>query len=188
MSKVGKKPIDILKGVDVTISGNSVTVKGSKATFTKEVPRGLTATVADNTITLTLTNPDEKMSGKRQKQIYALWGLYRALIANMIKGAADGFEKKLEFEGVGYKAAVKGSDLELNLGYSHPITIPAPAGITFKVEKNVITVEGADKELVGHVAANIRSKRLPEPYQGSGIRYAGEHIRRKAGKKAGAGA
>lgn len=188
MSKVGKKPIEISKGVDVQIKESLVTVKGSKGEFSRKLPTGIVASIADGFLKVELKSPEERISGKRKKELFALWGLYRALIANMIQGVSEGFEKKLEFEGVGYKANVKGNDLELNLGYSHPITVKAPEGISFKVEKNSITVSGSDKELVGHVAAEIRSKRLPEPYQGSGIRYSGEHIQRKAGKKAGAGA
>ena len=113
----------------------------------------------------------------------AIWGLSRALISNMIQGVVQGFEKNLEFEGVGYKANVKGEDLELNLGYSHPISMKIPTGLVVKVEKSVIKISGIDNELIGHFAADIKSKRLPEPYKGSGIRYAGEVIRRKAGKK-----
>ena len=125
----------------------------------------------------------EKESGA-EKESVALWGLTRALIANMTKGVTDGFETILEFQGVGYKAAVKGNDLELSLGYSHPVTVTAPEGVSFKVEKNVIRVSGFDKELVGETAAKIRTKRKPEPYKGSGIKYNDEVIIKKAGKKA----
>lgn len=188
MSKVGKKPIDIVSGVDVNINESSITVRGPKGSATREIPRDLNIKIDNNQIVITLSADEASISGKRKKELSAIWGLYRSLIENMIKGGSQGFEKVLEFEGVGYKASLKGNDLELNLGYSHPITVKAPEGITFKVEKSSITVMGSDKELVGHVAANIRSKRLPEPYQGSGIRYAGEHIARKSGKKAASGA
>ncbi|OGM95948.1 MAG: 50S ribosomal protein L6 [Candidatus Yanofskybacteria bacterium RIFCSPHIGHO2_02_FULL_38_22b] len=180
MSKIGKKPIQVPKGVEVKINGNSVALKGSKGELKKDF---------DQTIDISMNGDEIVLKLKKEtkdKKILALWGLTRSLIANMIIGVAEGFEKGLEFEGVGYKANVKGNDLELNLGYSHPITIKASSGISFKVEKNTIKVMGIDKELVGHVAALIRSKRLPEPYQGSGIKYKGEIIRRKAGKKAAA--
>ena len=178
MSKIGKKPISVPKGVDVKISGDLVSVKGPKGELSKKIDAGLSISVTDGYISIDLKNKNNAGEGT------AMWGLTRALIGNMVKGVTDGFEKVLEFEGVGYKANVKGEGLELNLGYSHPITVKAPAGISFKVEKNVIKVAGIDKELVGHVAAEIKSKRLPEPYKGSGIRYQGEVIRRKAGKKA----
>jgi large subunit ribosomal protein L6 len=174
MSKVGKKPIDIPGGVDVKIDGVSVSIKGPKGELKKNFDRALKISVADGKILVDTKNVDKK----------AVWGLTRALLGNMVKGVTSGFEKNLEFEGVGYKAAVKGEDLELSLGYSHPVHVKAPAGISFKVEKNVIRVSGIDKELVGHAAAEIKSKRLPEPYKGKGIRYQGEVIRRKAGKKA----
>ena len=180
MSKIGKKPIQVPKGVEVKINGNSVALKGSKGELKKDF---------DQTIDISMNGDEIVLKLKKEtkdKKILALWGLTRSLIANMIIGVAEGFEKGLEFEGVGYKANVKGNDLELNLGYSHPITIKASSGISLKVEKNTIKVMGIDKELVGHVAALIRSKRLPEPYQGSGIKYKGEIIRRKAGKKAAA--
>ncbi|MDP3697426.1 MAG: 50S ribosomal protein L6 [Candidatus Taylorbacteria bacterium] len=178
MSKIGKKPIPIPKGVEVKINGNSVSVKGPKGELKKHF---------DDSILISLDNDQAVLSLKDQNagsQKAPLWGLTRALMANMIKGVTNGFEKNLEFEGVGYKVNIKGSDLELNLGYSHPILIKIPAGITIKVEKNIIKVGGVDNELIGHVAAEIKSKRPPEPYKGKGIKYAGEVIRRKAGKKA----
>lgn len=185
MSKIGKKPIPILKGIEVKVSGNLVSVKGPKGELKKHF---------DDSILISLDNDRAVLSLKDKNagnQKAPLWGLTRALMANMIKGVTDGFEKNLEFEGVGYKANVKpaspaggGDNLELSLGYSHPVQVNAPAGITLKVEKNVIKISGIDKELVGQVAAEIKSKRLPEPYKGKGIKYAGEIIRRKAGKKA----
>lgn len=180
MSKIGKKTIQVPKGVETKFSNGSVTIKGPKGELKKDFSQDINVSLNGEEIVLKL-NKETK-----DKRILALWGLSRSLIANMIKGVSEGFEKGLEFEGVGYKAVVKGNDLELNLGYSHPITVKAPAGISFKVEKNTIKISGIDKELVGHVAAIIRSKRLPEPYQGSGIKYSNEIIRRKAGKKAAA--
>lgn len=189
MSKIGKKPIQVPKGIEVKFNGNSVSLKGSKGELKNNFDPALDISLSGDEIVLKLKKES------KDKRILALWGLSRSLIANMIKGVSEGFEKSLEFEGVGYKASVKparpnaghsgeGDELELNLGYSHPISIKAPAGISFKVEKNLIKISGIDKELVGQVAAAIRSKRLPEPYHGSGIKYSGEVIRRKAGKKA----
>lgn len=175
MSKIGKKIIQVPKGVDIKIDGLSVSVKGPKGELKMEVSSSVSIAISDGNLSVSLKEGSDRSD---------IWGLTRALIFNMIKGVTDGFEKNLEFEGVGYKANVKGDELELNLGYSHPITVKAPAGISFKVEKGTIKVIGIDKELVGHVAAEIKSKRLPEPYKGKGIRYAGEVIRRKAGKKA----
>lgn len=175
MSKIGKKPIVIPKGVEIKVDDRLISVKGPKGSLSMKLDHGVVVSVTENEIKVDLSkgrnNPD-------------IWGLTRALIANMILGVINGFEKVLEFEGVGYKANVKGNDLELNLGYSHPIKIKAPEGIAFSVEKSTIKVIGIDKQLVGQVAAEIRSKRLPEPYRGSGIKYAGEIIKRKAGKKA----
>lgn len=182
MSKVGKQPVQIPSGVTVSVNGQSVHVKGSKGEFTRQVPGGLTVELKDNAVHIGLSPAVQ--GTKDEKKNRALWGLYRALISNCVIGASQGFETVLEFEGVGYKAAVQGKDLVLNLGYSHPITVKAPEGITFSTEKNSIKISGADKELIGHVAYEIRSHRFPEPYQGSGIRYKGEVIRRKAGKKA----
>jgi len=178
MSKIGKKPIQIPKGVEVKVDAGLILVKGPKGELKKKIDNFVSVSVEGDKVSVS------SKSTEYDKKSASMWGLTRALIANMIKGVSDGFEKSLEFEGIGYKANVKGDDLELNLGYSHPIHIKAPAGITFKVEKSVIRVSGIDNELVGYIAAEIKSKRLPEPYKGSGIRYAGEVIRRKAGKKA----
>jgi len=178
MSKIGKKIIEIPKGVEVKIDADSVWAKGPKGELKKTFHDSVSISVEGNNIIVKNKKTDSPDT--------ALWGLVRSLLANMIKGVNEGFEKNLEFEGIGYKASVKGDNLELNLGYSHPIFIKAPAGIEFKVDKNVIKISGIDKELVGHIAAEIKSKRLPEPYKGKGIRYAGEVIRRKAGKKAAA--
>ncbi len=176
MSRIGKKTIDLPKGVTVTVDGNDITVKGPKGELKRTIVPVVDVVVEESQITISLkdSNPNH----------FNLWGLTRALIANMITGVSDGFEKTLEYSGVGYKAAPKGDGLELNLGFSHPISIPGRPGITFKLEKGSIQIMGPDKETVGHVAAEIRKFRLPEPYQGSGIKYKGEVIRRKAGKKA----
>lgn len=180
MSKIGKKLIAIPSGVEVKVNANSISVKGPKGELKKDVPDLLALSLTDHE--LSVKPKDEK--AVKDKNSRALWGLWRAMANNMIKGVSDGFEKSLEFQGVGYKAAVKGNELELGLGFSHPVKVTAPPGIEFKVEKNTIKVIGIDKELVGRVAASIRSKRKPEPYKGSGIRYQGEIIKKKAGKKA----
>ncbi|KKT81359.1 MAG: 50S ribosomal protein L6 [Candidatus Yanofskybacteria bacterium RIFCSPHIGHO2_02_FULL_44_12b] len=177
MSKIGKKPIPVPKGVDVQINDGLISVKGPKGELKKKISGSVSASVSNGSVMI------KPVSGQAVID-NASWGLFRALIQNMIKGVTDGFEKVLEFEGIGYKANVKGNDLELNLGYSHPIMVKAPEGVTFKVEKSVIKISGIDNELIGHVAAGIRSKREPEPYKGSGIRYQGEVIKKKAGKKA----
>lgn len=177
MSKIGKQPITIPQGVDVTVTEGLVSVKGPKGSTQKAIPAMITVAVEDGKLIVTPTAAESK-EGR------AYWGLARALFQNMVIGVTTGFEKILEFQGVGYKATVKGSDLEMGLGFSHPILIKGPAGITFATEKNSIKIQGIDKELVGEVAAHIRTYRLPEPYKGSGIRYQGEIIKRKAGKKA----
>ena len=175
MSRIGKKPITVPSGVDVTVDGQHVTVKGSKGTLEHDVPE---------TITITRDGEDlvvERANDERQNR--ALHGLTRSLIANMVDGVANGFAKELDIVGVGYRAAMKGSDLEIQVGYSHPVVVKAPDGITFEVPQPTrIVVRGIAKELVGQVAADIRKIRKPEPYKGKGIRYAGEHVRRKAGK------
>ncbi|MBI2674731.1 MAG: 50S ribosomal protein L6 [Candidatus Yanofskybacteria bacterium] len=176
MSKIGKKPIEIPAGVDVKIEAGAIFVKGPKGELKKPLTEGVNVIVDGNFVKLTPVEGN--------KDNIAKWGLQRALIANMIIGITEGFEKVLEFQGVGYKANVKGKDLELNLGYSHSVIIPGVEGITFGVEKNSIKIAGPDNELVGKIAADTRRKRLPEPYKGSGIRYKDEIIKRKAGKKA----
>jgi len=181
MSKIGKKTIQIPGGTQVQIKDGLLSVKGPKGELHRNIPESINISVEKEMVTV---KPINIGSDQKIKESYSSWGLYRALVQNMIKGVTEGFEEALEFEGVGYKAAVKGNDLELNLGFSHPINIKAPPGVSFKVEKNVIKISGIDKELVGHVAAEIRSKRKPEPYKGSGIRYKGEIIKKKAGKKA----
>ena len=176
MSRIGKQPIEIPDGVDVKIDDNLLIVKGLKGELKQNIHPDLVVEIKDKEILVNLKKSKKKNS--------AIWGTFRALIANMVKGTNEGFEKKLIFEGVGYRASVEGKKLVLGLGYSHPVEIETPEGIEFKVEKNTIIVSGIDKQLIGQVAANIRSKRKPEPYKGKGIRYEDEIIRRKAGKKA----
>ncbi|MCK4525296.1 MAG: 50S ribosomal protein L6 [Candidatus Pacebacteria bacterium] len=176
MSKIGKQSINIPAGITFSISkDNEVVVKGPKGELTKKIDPKVSAEVKDNQIIVSVRN--------NSKKNYAIWGLYRTLIANMIEGVEKGFEKKLEIQGVGYKAIQKGTDLELSLGFSHLVIFKAPEGIKFNVEKNIITITGIDKQLVGQIAADIRSKKKPEPYKGKGIRYLGEQVRRKVGKK-----
>lgn len=174
MSKIGKQPIALPSGVEFKHDDGTITIKGPKGELSRAIPGGIQVSAEEGTVSV----------ARGERTHPSQWGLWRALINNMVTGVSEGFSRTLEFKGVGYKAAVKGQDLELHLGYSHPITISAPDGITFAVEKTSITVSGTDKELVGHVAAEIRSKRKPEPYKGAGIRYSDEVIKRKAGKKA----
>jgi len=176
MSKIGKKPIEIPAGVSIEVKGGQLFVKGPKGELTKPSIGGINVVIDGNFIKIA-PKDDNKESA-------AMWGLQRSLIANMITGVTKGFEKVLEFQGVGYKANVKGKNLELSLGYSHPITISAVEGVVFSVEKNSIKISGPDNEQVGKMAAEIRTKRPPEPYKGSGIRYKDEIIKKKAGKKA----
>ncbi len=177
MSKIGKQPINIPEGVEVKIDGNLVTVKGPKGELKKEIPQEVKVDLIDKELRLS-------PSSRQSKKTAALWGLSRQLLANMVLGASQGFEKKLELQGVGFKVALSGKDLTLNLGFSHPVIFPAVPGVEFKVEKNIISVSGPDKELVGQTAANIRKIKKPEPYKGKGIRYVGEVVKMKAGKKA----
>lgn len=176
MSKVGRQPISIPDGVDVKIEGNLVTVKGSKGELKREIVREIKVEKNDKELLVSVAHENKKSP--------ALWGLTRMLLANMIEGVSKGFEKNLEIQGIGYRVVMQGTDLVLNLGYSHPINFRAIPGVTFKVEKNIITVSGPDKEKVGQIAANIRKLRKPEPYKGKGIRYQNEIVKRKAGKKA----
>ena len=177
MSRIGKKPVQIPAGVTVTIDGTTVSAKGSKGELTRTFSE-LVSIALDGDV-LTVSRVDESKESNAQQ------GLVRTLIHNMVVGVSEGFEKKLELTGVGYRAALKGKDLDLSLGYSHPVIFPAPENISFVVPDNThITVQGISKEQVGQVAAEIRMKRPPEPYKGKGIHYAGEHIRRKLGKAA----
>lgn len=177
MSRIGRKPIPIPSGVDITLSGNHITVKGPKGTLQQDLPRDMIIKNEDGTITV--ERPTE------QRQHRSLHGLTRSLIANMVQGVTEGYKKDLEIQGVGYRAAAKGKDLEFALGFSHPVTVQAPEGISFEVPAPTkITVSGADKQAVGQVAAEIRALRPPDSYKGKGIRYAGEFVRKKAGKAA----
>ena len=176
MSRIGKLPIAVPSGVDVANDGAQVTVKGPKGTLTHTLAAPITIEQADGV--LDVRRPDDERQSK------ALHGLSRTLVNNMVVGVTEGYEKRLEIVGVGYRVLSKGpTQLEFQLGYSHPITFNAPEGITFSVEGPTrLGVQGIDKQLVGEVAANIRKLRKPEPYKGKGVRYAGEHIRRKVGK------
>lgn len=175
MSRIGKKPVALPKGVKVTVHGAEAVVEGSKGTLRCPIPGGITVDVQADSINLTRAN-DEAQSR-------AYHGLTRALINNAVLGVTTGWKKELDIVGVGYKAAMEGTSLRLDLGYSHPINYDAPAGITIGVEKNThLTVTGIDRQLVGQVAADIRKFRKPEPYKGKGVQYTGEVIRRKAGK------
>lgn len=180
MSRIGKKPIKIPQGVEVSIENNVVKIKGPKGELVRIIrpeikvvknssPEGEEVIVA----------PD-----KETKRTNALWGLSRTLIDNMVKGVSEGFSKRLEIQGVGYRANLEGEDLVLLMGFSHPVKIEKVAGIKFEVQKNIIIVSGINKELVGQIAAKIKAVRPPEPYKGKGIRYEGEYVRRKSGKKA----
>ncbi|MDA0565818.1 50S ribosomal protein L6 [Streptomonospora sp. S1-112] len=175
MSRIGRLPIEVPKGVEVTIDGQDVRVKGPKGELKNTVAEPITVELEDGVIRV--QRPDDKPDNR------SLHGLTRALIANQIEGVSKGYSKTLEIHGVGYRVQARGSNLEFSLGYSHPVVIEPPEGITFRVEKpTLLHVEGIDKQLVGQVAANIRNLRKPDPYKGKGVRYQGEFIRRKAGK------
>ncbi len=175
MSRIGRLPISIPSGVDVSVTGSAVTVKGPKGELGLTVASPITVAIEDGQ--LLVTRPDDERASR------SLHGLTRTLIANQIIGVTEGYKKGLEIVGTGYRVQAKGANLEFALGYSHPITVEPPAGISFAVEgNNKLTVHGIDKQAVGEVAANIRKLRKPEPYKGKGVRYAGEVVRRKAGK------
>ena len=177
MSRIGRQPIELPSGVNVAISAGRVQVNGPLGELSQDVPARMLIEQKDGQILV--TRPTERGDDR------ALHGLTRTLIANMVEGVTKGFEKSLEIQGVGYRAALRGSDLELNVGYSHPVVIKAPAGITFDVPAPTqIVVKGTDKQAVGQIAADIRKTRPPEPYKGKGIRYQGEYVRRKVGKRA----
>jgi large subunit ribosomal protein L6 len=176
MSRIGKLPIPVPSGVDVAVDGRKVTVQGPKGTLTHTLPLTIDVDRNDDG-TLAVRRPDDERDNR------ALHGLTRTLVANMVTGVTEGYEKKLEIVGVGYRVIARGQNLEFALGYSHPILVEAPEGISFAVESPTkFTVQGIDKQQVGEVAANIRKLRKPEPYKGKGIRYAGEYVRRKVGK------
>jgi large subunit ribosomal protein L6 len=177
MSRIGRKPIPVPTGVTVTVEPEVVRVNGPKGTLEERKHREIT--IREEDATLIVERPTDR--GEHR----ALHGLYRSLVANMVEGVTAGFQKTLEIQGVGYRAALKGRDLELALGYSHPVSIKAPEGIEFEVPQPTrVIVRGISKQLVGEVAANIRKQRPPEPYKGKGIRYEGEYVARKVGKRA----
>ena len=175
MSRLGKLPLTIPSGVTITIEDGVLTVKAPKATLSRAVRDDVTFSIEDNVLTV---HPGTTTLAK------ALWGTYAAHVRNMVKGVTDGFEKILEIEGVGYRGEVKGNTLAMNLGFSHPVIIPIPEGITAEIVKSVITLKGPDLEQLNQFAANVRKVKKPEPYKGKGIRYRGEFIIRKQGKKA----
>ena len=177
MSRIGKKPIEVPAGVLVAVDPGRVTVSGPKGELRQQVPTRMQ--IAQEEGTITVTRPTERGDDR------ALHGLTRTLIANMVEGVTSGFSKRLEIQGVGYRAALRGTDLELNVGYSHPVVLKAPQGITFEVPTPTeVLVKGIDKQQVGQLAAEVRKVRPPEPYKGKGIRYEGEYVRRKVGKRA----
>lgn len=175
MSRIGKKPIAIPKGVEVKIDNSLVMVKGPKGELSQQVHPKVKVAVQENEINVLVTKPEDK-------EYKSLWGLSRTLINNMVEGVTNGFSKQLEINGIGFKAQVSGDKLVLNVGYSHPVEYRFPRDIQITVEKNIITVSGSDKQKVGQVAAEIRAVKKPEPYKGKGIKYVDEVIRRKAGK------
>lgn len=183
MSRIGRLPIDVPDGVQVNVANGHVRVKGPKGQLEWDLPETITASVEDNSVKV--QRPDDTRKSK------ALQGLSRALIANMVTGVSQGFEKGLEIYGTGYRATVEGNAFQLELGYSRPVRFPIPQGISIEVDRNMATsdrpiaarVQGIDKQQVGEVAAEIRALRPPEPYRGKGVRYQGEHVRRKVGKK-----
>jgi large subunit ribosomal protein L6 len=177
MSRIGKQPIELPSGVNVAISPGRVQVNGPLGELSQNVPARMQIEQEDGT--LVVKRPTERGEDR------ALHGLTRSLVANMVEGVTNGFEKRLEIQGVGYRAALRGTDLELNVGYSHPVVIKPPQGITFEVpETTTVLVKGIDKQAVGEIAAQVRKVRPPEPYKGKGIRYDGEYVRRKVGKRA----
>jgi large subunit ribosomal protein L6 len=179
MSRIGKKPIPIPQGVKVQVEGATVRAEGPKGKLTQPVPAGLNARVDNGILVIGRDN--------EERRVRALHGLTRALVFNMVTGVKDGFERKLEIVGIGYRAQMQGRNIQLALGYSHPVIFPLPEGITADIDKQTaITLRGADKALLGETAAKLRSLRKPDPYKGKGVKYAGEYIRRKVGKKAGA--
>jgi large subunit ribosomal protein L6 len=177
MSRIGRQPIELPSGVSVSIFPGRVMVNGPLGELTQQVPARMNVEQSDGTVTV--TRPTDRGDDR------ALHGLTRSLIANMVEGVTKGFEKRLELQGVGYRAALQGADLRLDVGYSHPVVMKAPQGISFEVPTPTeIVVKGVDKQQVGEVAAEVRKVRPPEPYKGKGIRYTGEYVRRKVGKRA----
>lgn len=176
MSRIGKTPISIVPNVTMVKDGTTLKVKGPKGELSVEIPHAITIDIKDG-ICLVETKGTDKKAG-------ALHGFYRSHISNMVKGVTDGWAKTLELVGVGYRATMSGTDLVLSVGFSHQITVKPPAGITFSIQEGKILIAGIDKQKVGQVAADIRILKIPEPYKGKGIKYVGEHVRRKAGKSA----
>lgn len=177
MSRIGRRPIEVPSGVNISISPGRVMVNGPLGELSQTIPQRMLVEHADDQITV--ARPTERGEDR------ALHGLTRTLIANMVEGVTKGFEKRLEIQGVGYRASMRGTDLELNVGYSHPVVIKPRQGITFEVpQPTQVVVKGTDKQMVGQTAAEVRSVRRPEPYKGKGIRYEGEYVRRKVGKRA----
>lgn len=174
MSRLGKQPIVLPAGVEASFSDGVLTLKKGNNTLSRPVRSEVAVKIEDNTITLTPQNAEAA----------ALWGTFAAHCRNMVEGLTEGFKKVLEIEGVGYRAELKGNELVLMMGFSHPVKLPVPEGVTVTVEKNVVTISGIDKEIVGQFSANVRKVKKPEPYKGKGIRYQGEYIIRKQGKKA----
>ncbi len=177
MSRIGKQLINLPAGVEAAIKPNEVVIKGPKGQLTVKTHPAVTVVQDDSVLKVSVNNPEEKKER-------SLWGLFASLLKNMVIGVTMGYEKKLEMSGIGFKAEVKGKNLILNIGYSHAVDFPIPEGLEIIVEKEFITVKGIDKQLVGEIAAQIRALKKPEPYQGKGIKYVGEIIRRKAGKAA----
>lgn len=177
MSRIGKKIRVLPAGVTAEVKNSQLVVKGPKGTLTQDLHPRVTVIISGNEISV-------KVQSEENKRDRSLWGTFSSIIENMIEGVQNGFKKKLEINGVGYKAALKGKDLALEVGFSHPVSVQPPEGIKFAVEKNIITVEGIDKQAVGEVAARIRAMKKPEPYKGKGIKYIDEVIHRKAGKTA----
>lgn len=177
MSRLGKQPVTLPNGVEASFVDGVLTVKGPKGTLTEAMKANIVAITIDGNV-ITLAPADET------KEARALWGTYASIIRNMVAGVTEGFERKLEIEGVGYRAEAQGQKLTINVGFSHPVILEVPEGMTATVEKNVITLTGIDKHALGQFAANVRKVKKPEPYKGKGIRYQGEYIIRKQGKKA----
>jgi large subunit ribosomal protein L6 len=180
MSRLAKNPITFVKGVEVKMNGNTISIKGAKGTLTQELPEEIKVVISEGKINFTPANENNKKDGKTK----AKWGLAWALVRNMVEGVTNGYTKTLDIEGVGYKANAQGKSVKLNLGFSHDVDYAIPAGIEIKTPKPTeIIITGVDKRLVGQVAAEIRGMKKPEPYKGKGIRYTGEYVRRKEGKK-----
>jgi large subunit ribosomal protein L6 len=175
MSRIGKKPISVESGISTSLADHRLTIKGPKGELSLIIPSSVNVECSEGVIQVSVANPTEK-------QERSLWGLYRMLIGNMVTGVKSGFEKKLELNGVGYRVEPQGKNLKLALGFSHPVIFPAPEGITFHVENNVITIAGVDRQLVGETAAQLRALKKVEPYKGKGMKYVGEQVRRKVGK------